>query len=89
MKVLVTGGAGFIGSHLVDALLEAGHQVVAFDNFCTGQREFLESAHKNSGFTLVEGDLLDEEALRGAMKGCEFVFHLAANAEPLESCMSS
>jgi len=79
--VLVTGGAGFIGSNLVDVLLSKGHRVVAYDNFSTGQREFLEGASESPSFRLVEADLLDESALREAIRGCGFVFHLAANAD--------
>ncbi|MBF0156923.1 MAG: NAD-dependent epimerase/dehydratase family protein [Magnetococcales bacterium] len=77
----VTGGAGFIGSNLVDRLLAAGVRVTAYDNFSTGFREFLEGALRHPDFRLVEGDLLDAEALRGAMAGADFVYHLAANAD--------
>jgi UDP-glucose 4-epimerase len=77
----ITGGAGFIGSNLADRLLAEGHQVVVYDDFSTGQREFLESALAHPGFTLVEGDLLDVESLNRAMAGSDFVFHLAANAD--------
>jgi UDP-glucose 4-epimerase len=81
MKCFVTGGAGFIGSNLVDRLLSAGHDVVAFDNLSTGRKQFLEQANRASGFTMVLGDLLDPSSLAKAMRGCEFVFHLAANAD--------
>ena len=81
MHVFVTGGAGFIGSTLVDRLLARGDRVTAYDNFSTGVTEFLVGARKNSAFTLVEGDLLAAETLTGAMKGCDFVYHLAANAD--------
>lgn len=81
MHYFVTGGAGFIGSNLVDRLLAAGHRVTAFDNFSTGQRPFLEEALKSSRFRLVEGDLLDLPALKAAVAGHDFVFHLAANAD--------
>lgn len=81
MKYLVTGGAGFIGSHVVDRLLALGHQVRAYDNFSTGQRKFLNEACKSPNFELVERDLLDREALSEAMRGVEFVYHLAANAD--------
>lgn len=81
MKAFVTGAAGFIGSNLVDRLLSLGHDVTGFDNFSTGLREFLEGALQNSRFRLVEGDLLDLDAVRGAIGDCDFVFHLAANAD--------
>lgn len=81
MLAFVTGGAGFIGSSLVDRLLDAGHQVRAFDNFSTGRIEFLHRAVKSPCFRLERGDLLDPEHLRRAMEGSDFVFHLAANAD--------
>src|SRR5436305_6331592 len=81
MRCLVTGAAGFIGSNLVDRLLSLGHEVTAFDNFATGQREFLADAMKSPKFRLVEGDLLDLPAVTKAFAGSDFVFHLAANAD--------
>lgn len=80
-KIFVTGAAGFIGSHLVDRLLERGDTVVGWDNFSTGQRRFLTEARKNPRFTFVEGDNLDGKRLTDAMAGCEMVYHLAANAD--------
>jgi UDP-glucose 4-epimerase len=80
-KAFVTGAAGFIGSNLVDRLLRDGKTVAGFDNFSTGQPEFLEGARKNPQFKLIEGDCLDLSALIRGMKGCDFVFHLAANAD--------
>ncbi len=74
--VLVTGGGGFIGSHVADALLADGARVTVFDNFSTGLREFVPAKAK-----LVEGDLLDQAKLDAAMKGVDFVFHMAANAD--------
>jgi UDP-glucose 4-epimerase len=81
MKAFVTGAAGFIGSNLTDRLLAAGHEVTGFDNFSTGVREFLAGALASPAFRLVEGDLLDLEAVRGAIGGADVVFHLAANAD--------
>lgn len=81
MHYLVTGGAGFIGSNLLDRLLGLGHQVTAFDNFSTGMARFLDGARSNPNFTLIEGDMLDEGAVTAAARGVDFVFHLAANAD--------
>ena len=81
MRALVTGAAGFIGSTLVDRLLADEHEVLAFDNFSTGQEEFIANALLNPRYRLVRADLLDLDALRDAMAGIEVVFHLAANAD--------
>jgi UDP-glucose 4-epimerase len=81
MRVLVTGCGGFIGSNLTDHLLEKGHEVLGYDNFSTGQISFLKSAQKSSRFSLVQDDILNLNSLTQAMKGCEFVYHLAANAD--------
>ncbi|HUR46660.1 MAG TPA: NAD-dependent epimerase/dehydratase family protein [Candidatus Saccharimonadales bacterium] len=80
-KCFITGVAGFIGSNLAEKLLAAGHSVVGWDNFSTGQRPFVQECLKHKDFQLVEGDNLDLPALTRAMKGCEVVFHLAANAD--------
>jgi len=80
-KVFVTGCAGFIGSNLVDRLLADGVSVVGWDNFSTGIDRFLEGANASKAFQLVRGDNLDLPALTKAMAGCDFVFHLAANAD--------
>lgn len=81
MRIVVTGGAGFIGSNLVDYLLARGHDVVSFDNFSTGRRQFLEQARTSPAFTSIEGDTTDPDALVRAFAGADFVFHLAANAD--------
>lgn len=81
MHCLVTGGAGFIGSNLVDRLLALGHDVTAYDNLSTGFRRFLDEAEKHPGFRLIEADLLDTARLTEAMRGVDFVFHIAANAD--------
>ena len=81
MKAFVSGGAGFIGSNLVDRLLDVGHEVTVYDNLSTGLLQFLEYARDFDRFRLVEGDLLDEDSLSEAIAGHEFVFHLAANAD--------
>ena len=80
-KCFVTGAAGFIGSNLAEKLLAAGHEVIGWDNFTTGQIRFLTESLKHRHFKLVEGDNLDLPALTRAMEGCEIVFHLAANAD--------
>jgi UDP-glucose 4-epimerase len=80
-KVFITGAAGFIGSNLVDRLLADGKKIVGWDNFSTGREKFLAGALKNKNFKLVRGDNLDLPALTEAMAGCDFVFHLAANAD--------
>lgn len=80
-KIFVTGAAGFIGSNLVDRLLNEGKTVIGFDNFSTGQREFLEQALKNPKFTLIDRNCMDLPELIKGMAGCDFVFHLAANAD--------
>jgi UDP-glucose 4-epimerase len=80
-RVCITGGAGFIGSNLVDWLLSAGIEVVVVDNFKTGKRFFLSEAIQSRSFTLLEGDVLDTGLLAKAMVGCDWVFHLQANAD--------
>ncbi|MHB8626463.1 MAG: NAD-dependent epimerase/dehydratase family protein [Aggregatilineales bacterium] len=81
MRCLVTGCAGFVGSNLVDRLLEAGHTVRGYDNFSTGREQFLERAKASPNFTLIRGDVLDALRLAEAMRGIDIVFHLAANAD--------
>ena len=73
---LVTGGGGFIGSHVVDRLLEGGHEVRVFDNFSTGRRENI--AHVVGDIELIEGDLRSYERAHNAVKGVDYVVHLAA-----------
>lgn len=77
----VSGGAGFIGSNLVDRLLNLGNEVTIYDNFSTGNHEFIQKNINNPSLHLIQGDLLDRECLSFAMKRCDFVFHLAANAD--------
>jgi UDP-glucose 4-epimerase len=81
LHCLVTGCAGFIGSNLVDRLLANGHEVTGYDNFSTGQKDFLEQALSHNRFHLVQGDTLDLDDLTLAMRGADLVFHLAANAD--------
>ena len=76
--ILVTGGAGFIGSNLCEALLEKGNKVVCLDNFATGKRENLEQLLKDSNFTLIEGDIRKLEDCLKATKDVDYVLHQAA-----------
>jgi UDP-glucose 4-epimerase len=80
-RILVTGGAGFIGSNLVDRLLALGHEVTAYDNLSTGQLAFVREASAHPRFRLERADLLDTVTLQRVMPGHDFVFHLAANAD--------
>jgi len=80
-NAFVTGAAGFIGSNLCDRLLAEGIAVVGWDNLSTGQEAFLAGAAKDAKFRFVQGDTLDPLGLTRAMEGCDFVFHLAANAD--------
>lgn len=80
-RACITGGAGFIGSNLADELVARGVEVVIVDDFSTGRREFLQNALGSSAVRLVEGDVLQESLLRDAFKGCDWVFHLQANAD--------
>ena len=78
MTILVTGGAGFIGSNLCEALLERSYSVVCLDNFLTGKRENLETCLNHPKFTLIEGDIRSLEVCQQAMRSCNAVVHLAA-----------
>jgi len=80
-RALITGGAGFIGSNLADRLAADGVDVVVYDNMTTGRREFLRQFEEHANARVVEGDVLDGERLTRAMRGCDTVFHLAANAD--------
>lgn len=87
MKILVTGGAGFIGSHLVDQLLAKGHEVVAVDNLSLGRKSNLDEAFKSDKFTFIEENLLNYDAFAAIFKNNNFemVFHLAANSDIAQS----
>ena len=81
-KVFVTGGAGFIGSTLVDRLAQdQRREVVVYDNFSTGVERFLSQARQCPNVRVIQADLLDTHSLTQSMQGCDFVFHLAANAD--------
>ena len=77
-RVLVTGGAGFIGSNLCEALLDKDNQVVCLDNFATGKRENLENLLNDTNFTLIEGDIRKLEDCLKASKGVDYILHQAA-----------
>lgn len=77
----ITGGAGFIGSHLVDRLTEEGNKVTVYDNLVSGRREWIEHHFGKNDFRFIQADLLDFETLTQAMKGHELVWHLGANTD--------
>ena len=96
MKILVTGGAGFIGSHLCERLVNEGHNVTAIDNFSTGHASNMERLIGVDGFKLIEGSILDTQTLTPLIKESEYVFHLAAAVgvfnivnNPLESLLTN
>ena len=96
MNILVTGGAGFIGSHLCERLLRDGHTVTAIDNFSTGRARNLSSVLSSNNFTLVEGSILDIHILRSLIQSCDYLFHLAAAVgvfnivhKPLDSLLTN
>jgi len=78
MRILVTGGAGFIGSHLCERLINDGHNVTAIDNFSTGRASNLQSLQGVAGFSLIEGSILDTQLLNPLVNNADYVFHLAA-----------
>lgn len=81
MTVLVTGGAGFIGSHLVDSLLERGKAVRVFDNMSAGNELYLERWAGNEMFNFIKGDLTKPSEVNYILEGCDTIYHLAANPE--------
>ena len=80
-KVLVTGGAGFIGSHVVDRLVSRGIKVMVYDNFSSADGRHLTHAQATGFLEIVEADVLDLEKLKTASKGCDTIFHFQANAD--------
>ena len=96
MRILVTGGAGFIGSHLCEQLIKNGHLVKAIDNFSTGRASNLSNLVGSSNFTLIAGSILDPNLLNPFIKDADYVFHLAAAVgvfnivnNPLESLLTN
>ena len=96
MRILVTGGAGFIGSHLCERLIKSGHVVTALDDLSTGNRANLEGIEGESNFSIVVGSILDEKLLHSLASNSDYVFHLAAAVgvfnivnKPLESLQTN
>ena len=96
MRILVTGGAGFIGSHLCERLVSEGHSVATIDNFSTGRASNLTNLVGSSSFSLVEGSILDSARLNQLIRSSDYVFHLAAAVgvfnivnHPLDSLMTN
>lgn len=85
MKAVVTGGAGFIGSHLADRLLAGGHEVVAIDNLSTGRMQNLSRQESNESFRFVESSAADYEKIRPEFEGVDWVFHIAGLADIVPS----
>jgi UDP-glucose 4-epimerase len=81
MRVLITGGAGFIGSHLVDRLMELGHEVRVLDDLSAGSLDNVKRWLENENFEFIKGDMRDSETVKEAVKDVEAIFHLAANPE--------
>ena len=96
MRILVTGGAGFIGSHLCERLISEGHTVTALDNFSTGRASNLALLKTKGGFDLIQGSILDNQILAPLIRDADYVFHLAAAvgvfnivSNPLESLLTN
>lgn len=81
MKAFVTGGAGFIGSHLVDRLIEKGNKVTVFDNLSSGKKDFINHHFDNKNFIFIEDDLLNKKRMKETIKDHDVVFHIAANPD--------
>src|SRR5438128_5441630 len=85
-RILVTGGAGLVGSHIVDELVAEEAQVVVYDSLIRGKLEHLDGARAGGRVEIVQADIRDRVALRGAMRGVDYVFHQAASW--LRACQS-
>ena len=84
MRILISGGGGFLGSHLTDLLLEQGHEVVGVDNFLTGQRENIAHLNGKPGYTFIEADVIEPVKLSGSF---DRIFHMASPASPIAQAM--
>jgi UDP-glucose 4-epimerase len=96
MRILITGGAGFIGSHLSDRLLEDGHQIVVFDNLSTGRKANIEKHFKSKAFQLIDDSILNYSTLENQIRESDYVFHFAAAVgvfnivrQPIDSLMTN
>ena len=85
MKTIITGGAGFIGSHLADFLIDLNYDVVVIDNLSIGRKENISHLLENSKFTFVEADIVDFDSIENLFKDVDWVFHLAALADIVPS----
>ena len=85
MRILVTGGAGFVGSHLIDTLLAEGHSLIALDNISTGRIENLESARNHPNFEYIEGSVLNQNLLEELISRTDYIFHLDRKSTRLNS----
>jgi UDP-glucose 4-epimerase len=81
MRIVLTGGAGFLGSHLADKFLAEGHDVIVIDNFTTGHEAFVDHNLGNPKYTLIRKDLFSFDSILPHFKGVDIVFHMAANAD--------
>lgn len=84
MKIFVTGGAGFIGSQLVDRLIGQGHEVTVYDNLSSGREEFIRHHSNDPRFSFIKGELLDQSTVARSVAGHDLVCHLAANPQAME-----
>jgi UDP-glucose 4-epimerase len=81
MKYFITGGAGFIGSHMADRLMQEGNQVTVFDNLSSGQVSYIQHHWDNKNFKFIKGDLIDLQQVKDAMQGHDVVIHFASNPD--------
>jgi UDP-glucose 4-epimerase len=84
-KIFITGGSGFIGSHICDLLLQYNYKVTVFDNFSNGKKEFITTHLNNNNFNLIEGDCLDLKLLLSSIENHDLIWHLAANTDLISS----